>query len=280
MTMTDRTYYVPTGGHPPQTDLLTGRAVFTQAYAVIPKGVMRDIVTSALPFWDKTRLWVIARPLSGFAETFSQYIMEVGPGGGSEKPESDASAEGVLFVVQGTITLTLQGQEHVLTPGGYAYIPPAAVWGLRNRSGQAAVFHWIRKSYERVAGIEAPEAFVTNEADIAPTAMPGTDGKWATTRFADPADIRHDMHVSIVTFEPGAVIPFAETHVMEHGLYVLEGKAVYRLNQDWVEVEAGDFMWLRAFCPQACYAGGPGKFRYLLYKDVNRHMRLDLGAAR
>ena len=38
------------------------------------------------------------------------------------------------------------------------------------------------------------------------------------------------------------------------------------------EVEAGDYMWLRAFCPQACYAGGPGKFRYLLYKDVNRHM--------
>ena len=42
---------------------------------------------------------------------------------------------------------------------------------------------------------------------------------------------------------------------MEHGLYVLEGKAVYRLNQDWVEVEAGDYMWLRAFCPQGCYAG-------------------------
>jgi (S)-ureidoglycine aminohydrolase len=39
-------------------------------------------------------------------------------------------------------------------------------------------------------------------------------------------------------------------------------------------VEAGDFMWLRAFCPQACYAGGPGLFRYLLYKDVNRHARL------
>ncbi|MGO8469995.1 hypothetical protein AB9F45_36645, partial [Rhizobium leguminosarum] len=28
------------------------------------------------------------------------------------------------------------------------------------------------------------------------------------------------------------------------------------------------------FCPQACYAGGPGRFRYLLYKDVNRHMTL------
>lgn len=104
--------------------------------------------------------------------------------------------------------------------------------------------------------------------------MPDTDGKWSTTRFVGPEDMRHDMHVAIVNFRPGGVIPFAETHVMEHGLYVLEGKAVYRLNRDWVEVEAGDFMWLRAFCPQACYAGGPGPFRYLLYKDVNRHMKL------
>ncbi|PRY95781.1 (S)-ureidoglycine aminohydrolase, partial [Hasllibacter halocynthiae] len=32
----------------------------------------------------------------------------------------------------------------------------------------------------------------------------------------------------------------------------------------------GDFLRLRAFCPQACYAGGPEPFRYLLYKDVNR----------
>ncbi|MGO3124544.1 MAG: (S)-ureidoglycine aminohydrolase, partial [Advenella sp.] len=31
---------------------------------------------------------------------------------------------------------------------------------------------------------------------------------------------------------------------------------------------------------QACYAGGPDKFRYLLYKDVNRHMNLTLGAPR
>ena len=66
---------------------------------------------------------------------------------------------------------------------------------------------------------------------------------------------------------------------MEHGLYVLEGKAVYKLNQDWVEVEAGDFMWLRAYCPQACYAAGPGRFRYLLYKDVNRHAKLRAATA-
>lgn len=277
--MADRSYYAPHGGHPPQTQIMTDRAVFTDAYAVIPKGVMRDIVTSFLPFWEKTRLWVISRPLSGFAETFSQYIMEVSPGGGSDKPETDANAEAVLFVVEGTLTLTLAGKTHVMQPGGYAFLPPASDWTVRNEGSEPVRFHWIRKSYEPVEGIDAPEAFVTNEMNVAPTVMPGTDDKWATSRFVDPEDMRHDMHVTIVTFEPGAVIPFAETHVMEHGLYVLEGKAVYRLNQDWVEVEAGDYMWLRAFCPQACYAGGPGKFRYLLYKDVNRHMKLGQAGA-
>jgi len=270
----DRQYFAPTGGHPPQTQIMTDRAVFTQAYAVIPKGVMRDIVTSCFPFWEKTRAWVLARPLSGFAETFSQYIMEVAPGGGSDKPEPDHNAEAVLFVVEGTLDLTIAGARYRLVPGGYAFIPPGAVWSARNASEAPVRFHWIRKAYEAVDGIDLPAAFVVNERDIAPSEMPGTDGKWATTRFVDLADLRHDMHVTIVTFQPGGVIPFAETHVMEHGLYVLEGKAVYMLNRDWVEVEAGDFMWLRAFCPQACYAGGPGPFRYLLYKDVNRHMPL------
>ncbi|EFY89705.1 hypothetical protein J3459_006268 [Metarhizium acridum] len=268
------TYFAPAGGLPPQTQLLTDRAMFTEAYAVIPKGTFSDIVTSFLPFWDKTRLWVIARPLSGFAETFSQYIMEVQPGGGSDRPELDDGAEGVLFVVQGNVTITMENGTHLLTEGGYAYLPPKSSWTLRNTAEKTARFHWIRKAYEYVDGLGTPEPLFLNEKDIAPLAMPGTNGAWATTRFVDPSDLRHDMHVNVVTFEPGGVIPFAETHVMEHGLYVLEGKAVYRLNQDWVEVEAGDFMWLRAFCPQACYAGGPGKFRYLLYKDVNRHMKL------
>ena len=272
--MSANNYFTIPGGHPPQTELLTGRAVFTEAYAVIPKGVMRDIVTSNLPFWDKTRAWIIARPLSGFAETFAQYVMEVAPGGGSLDPEPDPLAQGALFVVEGGLTLEVDGQTHVLTTGGFAWLAPGSRWTLRNTGAGLAKFHWIRKAYEPIRGMPAPASFVSSDQSVAPAFMPDVNGVWATTRFIDPDDIRFDMHVNIVTFEPGGVIPFAETHVMEHGLYVLEGKAVYRLNQDWVEVEAGDFMWLRAFCPQACYAGGPGRFRYLLYKDVNRHPSL------
>ena len=85
---------MPKGGLPPQTALTTDRAVFTEAYAVIPARTLSDITASYLPGWDATRLWVLARPLSGFAETFSQYVVEVSPGGGSDDPEVDPARRG------------------------------------------------------------------------------------------------------------------------------------------------------------------------------------------
>lgn len=265
-------YHSPAGGLPAQTSLMTGRAMFTESFAFIPKGCFSDIVTSYLPHWRDTKLWLIARPMTGFSETFSQYVMQVQAGGGSDMPDADAGAEHFLFMTAGEMDITINGQKHAMAAGGYAFIPPATHWTLK--ATKTAHFHWIRKRYEAVAGIDIPPAFVTQESDHPLITMPDTNGVWGTTRFVDPADIRYDAHVNIVTFQPGGVIPFEETHVMEHGLFVLQGKAVYKLNQTWVEVEAGDFMWLRAYCPQACYAAGPGPFRYLLYKDVNRHAAL------
>src|SRR5699024_2492908 len=145
------------------------------------------------------------------------------------------------------LELTLDGGVHTLTSGGYAYLAPDADWSLHNRTGEKASFHWIRKAYQYADGVAAPDSFVTRAQDVEGVGMVGTDGAWSTQRFADPADLRHDMHVNIVTLQPGASITFPETHVMEHGLFVLQGKAVYLLNTDWVEVEAGDFMWLRAY---------------------------------
>jgi (S)-ureidoglycine aminohydrolase len=273
-------YPVPRGGLPPQTALTTDRARFTDAYAVVPARTQRDITASYLPGWSGMRMWVLARPLSGFAETFSHYLLEVRPGGGSDRPEVDPAAEAVLFVVSGTLSLTVisAGGEapYELAPGGYAFLPADTAWALHNQTEAPATFHWIRKRYHRVEHVEDPPVFVTNEREEAPTQMPGTDGVWSTTRFVDVEDLRHDMHVDIVSFEPGGAIPFPQTHATERGIYVLEGKAVCLLNTDWVEVEAGDFLWLRPLCPQACYAGGPGRFRYLLYQGANRHAPLQL----
>lgn len=271
-----RTYYTPRGGLPGQGENHFDPARFTTAYAVIPAACMTDIVTSPLPGWQGARSWVLARPLSGFSETFAQLIVELQPGGGSDTPEPDAGAEAVIFVTDGVISLTINGTSHEMTPGGYAYIPPSATWEIKNTTQATASFHWVRKRYETAPGIDMPQAFVSHDDDVPPNPMPDTNGTWATTRFVEPSDLRHDMHVNIVTFKPGGRIPFAETHIMEHGLYVLQGRGRYLLNTDWVEVGPGDFMWLRAFCPQACEQIGDEPFRYLLYKDMNRHPALSL----
>ncbi len=274
--MPPMSYAFPGGGMPPQSDdPEAAGAVFTPSYAYVPGGVMRDAVASLLPGWAGTRAWILARPLSGFSETFAQYAVEVLPAGGSEHPEPDTGAEAGIFVARGEMTLTIDGTGRSLAAGGYAYVPPERRWAVRNDGTTPLRFHWLRKRYVPAAGLSVPDPIVSSDAGVPIDWMDSAES-WGTTRFVDPDDLRHDMHVNIVTFEPGGCIPFAETHVMEHGLYILEGTADYLLNRDWVSVQAGDFIWLRAFCPQACIATGTGRFRYLLYKDVNRHPDLTL----
>jgi (S)-ureidoglycine aminohydrolase len=59
---------------------------------------------------------------------------------------------------------------------------------------------------------------------------------------------------------------------MEHGLYFLQGKGIYFLGDDWMEVQADDFIWMGPYCPQSFYATGPAPARYLYYKNVNREI--------
>ena len=77
---------------------------------------------------------------------------------------------------------------------------------MANESGEIASFQWIRKAYEPLDGYTA-KSFVTRDQDVEPRAMPDTDGAWATTRFVDPEDLAHDMHVNIVTLKPGGLHP-------------------------------------------------------------------------
>jgi (S)-ureidoglycine aminohydrolase len=83
-----------------------------------------------------------------------------------------------------------------------------------------------------------------------------------------------DMEVNILSFEPGTYFPFVETHIMEHGLYMLEGQGLYLLGREWHECWAGDFIWMGPYVPQQFYATGWGETAYLLYKDVNRDVEL------
>jgi (S)-ureidoglycine aminohydrolase len=61
---------------------------------------------------------------------------------------------------------------------------------------------------------------------------------------------------------------------MEHGLYFLQGKGLYFLGDEWMEVEVGDFIWMGPFVPQSFYATGPAAAKYIYYKNVNRDVTL------
>ncbi|MGO7675363.1 cupin domain-containing protein, partial [Rhizobium ruizarguesonis] len=99
-------------------------------------------------------------------------------------------------VVEGEMTVELDGNSHALRAGSLAYLPAGSVWRLKNGSSTAAKFHWIRKAFQEVEGLEPPPAIFTHEDQHTISAMPDNDGRWGTTRFIDPADVRYDMHVN------------------------------------------------------------------------------------
>ena len=139
-----------------------------------------------LPHWERPALWVLARPLTGFAETFSQYVVEVAPGGGATAPSPTREAEAVLFVVGGALALTVDGMRHELRPAATPSCRRGTDWTLRNRRGRPATFHWIRKAYERVDGVDVPDGVRDPREDVDAVPMPDTDGAWTTQRFVDP----------------------------------------------------------------------------------------------
>src|SRR5699024_12264137 len=124
--------WAATGGNPTRSALIYERAVVTEAYTVIPRGVLRDIVTSNLSEWTGTRYWVLSKPVAGGAVTFSQAILEVALGGGSETPEPQPEVEGFLFVMAGQLDITHEGRNHTLTPGGFAFLPAGSTWSAKS----------------------------------------------------------------------------------------------------------------------------------------------------
>lgn len=184
--------------------------------------------------------------------------------GGSLGP---APAQRFLYVLDGKIEIKAGGKRHVLKPGGYAYLPQGAPHTVRAPGiARAAV---IEKPYEALHGADSPEIVVGDESDVAPVALMGDRALRVQALMPDgPA---YDFAVNTMTYDPGASLSMVEVHAMEHGLLMLEGGGIYRLGDSWYPVHAGDFIWMRAYCPQWFGALGKKPAKYLIYKDWRRH---------
>ena len=232
------------------------RTVVRHNYAVIARD---GYVPSVLPGWTNCTPYV---HLSGaMGAGLVQLLIECKPGGVGQV--DTGFSEWVCYVVSGEGTLN----EEPVTPGSFAYIPPdtSLDFAAGKDGAQLLVF---QKTYEALGDGSAPQFFIGHENGAPEVAFLGDPRARLKTLL--PEGVDWDLAVNIFTYDPGATLPFVETHVMEHGMFFLSGSGVYRLDEDWHPVTAGDALWIAPYCPQWFIAAGPEPARYIYYKDVNR----------
>jgi (S)-ureidoglycine aminohydrolase len=218
-------------------------------------------VRTLIPGTRQASVVVHVSPAMGAA--FTQYTVEFEPGG----VLCDAAGQRFVYVLEGSITLESDFGRNVLAKDGYAYIPQGASHRLTaKKKARAAV---MERPYRVVQGIAAPSLLVGHESDVAGQKLMGDED--LQVRGLLPDTMTFDFAVNTMTYQPGASLSMVEIHVMEHGLLMLEGAGIYRLDDDWHPVTAGDFIWMAPYCPQWFGALGKKSTKYLIYKDWNRH---------
>ncbi len=246
------------------------RSVITERYALLaPDG----LVPSNVPGWQNAVCQIVIAPQMG--ARFTQMLCTLDPTSTGEGITDDD--EWFVFVETGSISLRYRtvadlGEPHhvTLTAGGYAYLPPGTFYHVSDAHAATRLLTLERYYTPHESDdIELPDVVLGNEADVPATPFMGDDG--AMLKLLLPDTPAFDMAVNIFTFQPGTTLPMVETHVMEHGLLMIQGGGIYRLNNDWHPVQHGDVIWMAAYCPQWFVATGKTPARYIYYKDVNRH---------
>ncbi len=247
-----------------QSQLLHSRTRVKPRYALLP---LEGIPCSRLPEWPLAQVRVLAGPALGAG--FTEYLLDV-TAGQTGAHQADGQIEFFMYVLSGALTVAIDGKNHALANGGYALIPPDK--SFTAVAAAQTTFLLLRKRYEPAPGIAMFSAVVGNEKNAKGEVYCEDPG--ALLQVLIPDETGFDIAMNIFTFETGHSLPITETHVMEHGLYVLQGKGTYFLDDTWMEVEATDFIWMGPFCPQSYYATGPVASKYIYYKNVNREIPL------
>lgn len=247
-------------------DLLTTRAVIKkQEYAVIPP---EGRVINSIPDFEKCQFSVLASPKLG--ASFVEYIATVAPEGGTTQSfAKQENIESFLYVLDGSgaLTVEIDGQTKILQAGGYAFSPAGKGINFKNHSQNSIRILLYKQRF--IPYKDLPPVYFGNANELTASIYEEMENVLLKDFF--PADdYRFDFNFHILTFLPTGCHPFVETHVQEHGAYLMEGEGLYLLGADWIQVKKEDFIWFGPFTQQAVYAVGRQPLTYIYSKDCNR----------
>lgn len=249
-------------------DLLSNRSVIKKGnYALIePDGLVRNV----LPGFENCDVTILGSPKLG--ASFVDYLVTIHPEGQNTLGFGDAGIETLFYLLDGRLDVQAGDEAHALVRGGFIYCPPGVRFYFRNPHHEAAKAFMYKRRYSRIEGYE-PYVVTGNTEAMPWTAFEGM----ADVRIKDflPKDLAFDCNFHILSFRPGTSHGYLETHVQEHGAYCLSGQGMYNLDNDWIPVQKGDYIFMSAYCLQACYAVGRDEdFAYVYSKDCNRDIEL------
>lgn len=238
------------------------RSVLQGSHAVITP---ETFVRTSLREWPGSAIIVHIAPVVGLGARFVQYSAEMPAG--ARATESPDGYQRFVFVLEGEFEVQVAGETRTLKEYDYVFLPAGQKHVLTAKSQtKVAVFE---KPYQPEAGQPTPSIYWGNERENPGYEFEGDDHLIARKLLPDEAP--YDFMISTMSFAPGASLPYTEIHYMEHGLLMLEGEGLYKLQNEYYPVTAGDVIWMGAHCPQWYGALGRHWSKYLLYKDMNRH---------
>jgi len=202
----------------------------------------------------------------GMGAGVSQIMVKFDPNGRALLP--GGGREQAFYVESGSVRVELAAKARSVPTLGFGYIPADKQATIKAESDGAQITIF-EKTYQPLDGVTPPGATFGVASEVEPEPFLGYEGAMLRTLF--PTSIEWDLAMNVFTYRPGATLPFVETHIMEHGLLMLEGQGIYRLEDDYYPVMEGDAIWMAPYCPQWFVAMGDGPASYLYYKNVNRH---------
>lgn len=253
-----------------RNDLLDVKAyraeVHPGLWAVIPP---TGVVNNVIPYIKGCKVSIVASPKMGAG--FVQYVVEASAEGKTTDYFAKAShEEGFIYIVEGDVKVIIGEKEYDMTDGGYGYAPSGVGIQFKNK-GEAAKILLYKQRYIPLEGQE-PYAVTGNVNDMEYVIYDDMDNVFIKDLL--PTELGFDMNMHILRFEPGASHSIVETHVQEHGMYILEGEGMYLLDDTWMGIKKDDFVWFGAYCPQCSYGVGKEAFTYIYSKDCNRDVEI------